>query len=165
MSFFETSKFLSLLLETNLRGLRAFEIKACILDVICYQLIFLLQVPCSLDNVHNMKGVSSSKSEYDAEIPCVIYNTQTVTAYLMFAGPSTRVSIKDATIIENPLKSRGSVDGIEMSPNIKVDLDDFIESRLDIGEQEEEKGDEEAEEKEKEQGPAATAKKQVPIAV
>jgi hypothetical protein len=73
------------------------------------------------------------------------------------------VSIKDAKIIENPLKSRGSVDGIEMSPNIKLDLDDFMESRLDIGEQEEEKGGEEAEEKEKEkeQGPAATAKKQV----
>jgi hypothetical protein len=80
----------------------------------------------------------------------------------MFAGPATRVSIKDAKIIENPLKSRGSVDGIEMSPNIKLDLDD-------IGEQEEEKGGEEAEEKEKEkekeQGPAATAKKQVLTAV
>jgi hypothetical protein len=43
-----------------------------------------------------------------------------------------------------------------MSPNTKVDLD--------VGEQEE-KGGEEAEEKEKEQGPAATAKKQVPTAV
>ena len=79
----------------------------------------------------------------------------------MFAGPATRVSIKDAKIIENPLKSRGSVDGVEMSPNTKVDLDDFTESRLDIGEQEEEKGGEEAEEKEKEQG----AKTQVPTAV
>jgi hypothetical protein len=66
----------------------------------------------------------------------------------MFAGPATRVSIKDAKIIENPLTSRGSVDGIEMSPNIKVDLDDFMESRLDIGEQQEEKGGEEAEAKE-----------------
>jgi hypothetical protein len=83
----------------------------------------------------------------------------------MFAGPATRVSIKDAKIIENPLKSRGSVDGVEMSPNTKVDLDDLMESRLNIGEQEEEKGGEEAEEKEKEQGPAATAKKQVPTAV
>jgi hypothetical protein len=40
-SFFETSKFMftfGLLIETNLRGLRAFEIKACILGVICYLL-------------------------------------------------------------------------------------------------------------------------------
>jgi hypothetical protein len=58
----------------------------------------------------------------------------------MLVGPATRVTIKDAKIIENPLKSRGSVDGIEMSPNIKVDLDDFMESQLDIGEQEQEKG-------------------------
>jgi hypothetical protein len=72
------------------------------------------------------------------------------------------VSIKDAEIIENPLKTRGVEDGIEMPPNIKVDVDDIIEGQLDIiGEQEEEKGMGEGGEKEKEQEQDGAAKKQV----
>jgi hypothetical protein len=61
-----------LLIETNLRGLCAFEFNACILGVICYKLVFLLQVSCCLDNVHNMKGVGSGKSDHSRKLKYLV---------------------------------------------------------------------------------------------